>query len=520
MTQTYFSISKRVRRFTALGALSILVFGSCSKPAATSQQSTPASATNPPAFSVIREDDLRRDLFSLASDSLRGRRAGETEELRAAAWMAERAREAGLLPAGDDGTYFQFFPLRRTQVSRQSHITINGRRLLLNKEVWVTSPVEGVAESTPVFLNSLADTTRQNLRGKIVAMRMLPPTNLPAPGMSLWGYRYILSAVRQQGTILTRAGAAAIVLIADSTTQASLAFAGHGFEEGSYQLEGLVATAQTSSRAVPTLIVLPTASGQSMQDNLRKPSGTSRIQIKVDSYIYPSANVVARAPGADPNLRNEYVLFSGHHDHDGVGTPINGDSIWNGADDNGTVSVAMLAIARAWKQNPGQRSALFVWHGAEERGLLGSRWYAENPTVKKESIVAVLNGDMIGRNAPDSAALLGSIKPHKNSTALVDMALQANQNFTKFKLDTSWDEQRHPEGWYFRSDHLPYARVGIPAIFFTTLLHPDYHTPRDEAQRIDITKLAKMTRWMYATGWAISNTLQRPTVDPDFKLER
>jgi hypothetical protein len=520
MTQLYFPVFKRAWTFVALGAFSLLALGSCSKPAATSQQSTPASATNPPAFSLIKEDDLRRDLFSLASDSLRGRRAGETEELRAAAWMAERAREAGLLPAGDDGTYFQFFPMRRMQVSPLSQITFNNRSLQLNKEVWVTAPVEGQVEGTPVFLNTYADTIKQNVRGKIVVMRMLPPSTLPAPGMSLWGYRYILSAVRQQSITLTRAGAAAIVLLADSTTQANLAFAGHGFEEGSYQLEGPATTVQTTSRAVPTLIVLPTVGGQSMADNLRKSSAAAKIQIKVDSYIYPSANVVAQAPGADPALKNEYVLFSGHHDHDGVGTPINGDSIWNGADDNGTVSVAMLAIARAWKQNPGQRSALFVWHGAEERGLLGSRWYAEHPTVKKEAIVAVLNGDMIGRNAPDSAALLGSIKPHRNSTALVDMALQANQNFTKFKLDTSWDEQRHPEGWYFRSDHLPYARVGIPAIFFTTLLHPDYHTPRDEAQYIDITKLAKMTRWMYATGWAISNTPKRPTVDPDFKLER
>ncbi|MBC3541351.1 M28 family metallopeptidase [Rufibacter sediminis] len=518
MTQTRLTF-KSLKQLAPAALVALLAVTGCTKPAATSGTSV-ASATAPPAFSAIKEEDLRRDLFAMASDSLRGRRAGETEELRAAAWTAERAREAGLEPAGDDGTYFQFFPLRRTQVSPQSQITLAGRKLALNKEVWVTSPVEGQVTGTPIWLNALSDITRQTLRGKIVAMKLMPPSPLPAPGMSLWGYRYILSAVRQQGTLLTRAGAAAIVLIADSTTQASLAFAGHGFEEGTYQLEGGATQAQNNSRAVPILIALPSAGGQSLPDQLRKSGGPASIHVKVDSYLYPSANVVARAPGTDPTLKNEYVLFSGHHDHDGVGTAIDGDSIWNGADDNATVNVALLAIARAWKQNPGQRSALFVWHGAEERGLLGSRWYAENPTVKKEALVAVLNGDMIGRNAPDSAALLGSTKPHRNSAALVDMALQANQNFTKFKLDTSWDDQKHPEGWYFRSDHLPYARAGIPAIFFTTLLHPDYHTPKDEANRINIQKLARMTRWMYATGWAISNTPQRPTVDPDFKLER
>ena len=199
---------------------------------------------------------------------------------------------------------------------------------------------------------------------------------------------------------------------------------------------------------------------------------------------------------------------------------VNGDSIWNGADDNASVSVAMLAAARAFVQHPAKRPVLFVWHGAEERGLLGSRWFVNHPTVPRSEIIAVLNGDMIGRNAPDSAALLGVQPPHKNSDALVDAALRANAELTHFKLDTIWDRPTHREGWYFRSDHLPYARAGIPAVMFSTLLHPDYHTPRDEPQRIDIPKLANMTRWMYATGWLVANAAKRPDVVPGFKLER
>lgn len=102
----------------------------------------------------------------------------------------------------------------------------------------------------------------------------------------------------------------------------------------------------------------------------------------------------------------------------------------------------------------------------------------------------------------------------------MDLALQANQQHTHFLLDNACDSPRHPEGWYFRSDHVSYVRAGIPVLFFTTLPHPDYHIPRDEAQRIDIVKLTRMTRWMYATGWAVSNTPQRVTVDPGAKLER
>ena len=151
---------------------------------------------------------------------------------------------------------------------------------------------------------------------------------------------------------------------------------------------------------------------------------------------------------------------------------------------------------------------------------MGSRWYVKHPIIPLTSIVACLNGDLIGRNDPSTAALLGAPPPHRNSPELVDMALAANNAVTHFTVDSSWDDPNHREGWYYRSDHLPYARNGVPAIFFSTLLHPDYHTPFDNPDRIDITKLAKMTRWIYATGRSVGNADKAPAVDPNFKLER
>ena len=127
---------------------------------------------------------------------------------------------------------------------------------------------------------------------------------------------------------------------------------------------------------------------------------------------------------------------------------------------------------------------------------------------------------MIGYNNPDSAALLGMQPPHRNSPELVNMALEANNEGPKFKLDTLWDKVNHAEGFYFRSDHLPYARLGYPAIFYTTWLHPLYHTPMDEPKIINIQKLRRMTEWMYRTGWKVANYNKKPAVDPDFKLER
>jgi Zn-dependent M28 family amino/carboxypeptidase len=250
------------------------------------------------------------------------------------------------------------------------------------------------------------------------------------------------------------------------------------------------------------------------------PGARLAARLTVDEFTYPSVNVVARVPGSDPALRDEYVLFSAHQDHDGVRAGVPGDSVWNGADDNATVAVAVLAIGRAFVQRPGRRSALFVWHGAEEKGLNGSRWHAVHPMVPKNAIVAVLNGDMIGRNHPDTAALLGSIPPHRNSVDLVRMAHDANTRVSGFVIDSTWDRPTHPEGWYFRSDHLPYARENIPALFFSSNLHPDYHTPRDEPDRIDVVKLTRIARWMYGTGWLVANAERRPALEPGFRLER
>ena len=483
-----------------------LVFFLCFK----SYSQTPSKSSNnslPSALSAIRESDLKHDLYYLASDSMRGRRAGTLDELRAAAWVAQQAQKEGLKPAGDDGTYFQFFPLQRMVVADNSDIKVNGSSLRLWKDVWVTEPIEANLNGAVVWLNSLADTSSPEINGSIVAMKIFPPTPMPPVWVSLWGFRYVYIAIRQQRKALKAHGAKAVVLVADSTASVALISLGHvlDFEEGSYDLPG---DAVAAGNNIPIILV-----DQSKATALQQSGASITANLHQNSFIYPSVNVIAEVPGTDANLKNEYVLYSGHHDHDGVGAPVAGDSIWNGADDNASVSVAMLAIGRAFVKQPAKRSALFVWHGAEERGLLGSSWYVQHPTVKKERIIAVINGDMIGRNNPDSAALLGVTKPHRNSMDLVNAAYQANTQTAHFKIDTTWDNASHPEHWYFRSDHLPYAQAGIPSIMFTTLLHPDYHTPKDEANRIDYRKLTRMTDWMYATGWIIANTAKRPALD-------
>ena len=508
--------------FAATALVGACASGSVGTSASSAASATPAGASRdqPPGFAAITEADLRRDIFILAGDAMRGREAGTLDELRATEWLVDRAREAGLEPAGDDGTFLQYWPMRRTRVSETSSIEVAGRPLALWRDVVVTSRVASAVD-LPLVLVERGQDASANLAGKAVIAELSAPNNPPRPTVSLYPYRYANAAIRQQSIQLAQRGAAAVILVSDSVADDPMGFGfgGAAMRRGTYGLdEGPVAPFAPNVAAIPVLWVR-----RAMLEPLRAAAssgGRLTARIALDSYSYPSVNIVGRIRGTDPARRDEYVLYSGHQDHDGVRYPIDGDSIWNGADDNASVSVALLAIARATKRQPGARSSLFVWHGAEERGLLGSRWYAEHPTVPKGSIVAVLNGDMIGRNNPDSAALLGVQPPHLNSRALAAAAFAANDAYIGFKVDTLWDRPAHNEGWYFRSDHLPYARAGIPAIFFSTLLHPDYHTPRDEPSRIDIAKLAKMTRWMYATGWAISQMPQRPDVVAGFRLER
>jgi hypothetical protein len=487
-----------------------------------SAQRRSTTSMKPPALDRFRDAEIRRDLFALAGDAMRGREAGTLDEMRASVWVADRAREAGLMPAGDDGSYFQWWPMRRVRVGSASTVAIDGQPLALWRDVVVAAPVMASIVDAPLVYvgeGKEADLAGKDLHGVAVVALLSAPSNPPTATMSLRGFRAASAAVRERSQVLLRRGASAVVLVSDSAADAEFERSGTILGRGRYNID--TAGADAIPRQAPVLWVR-----HSMLDRLRGGTAHLSATLVAESFVYPSANVVAVARGTDPARRGEYVEFSGHQDHDGVRfpvTPPNGgpaDSIWNGADDNASVAVGMLAIARAWTAHPGKRSALFVWHGAEERGLLGSRWYVSHPTVPRADIVAVLNADMIGRNNPDSAALLGSQPPHRNSTALVNMALAANAALTKFIVDSSWDRPTHPENWYFRSDHLPYARAGVPALMFTTLLHPDYHTPFDNPDRINIHKLSRMAQWMYATGWMVSETPTRPAIDPGFKLER
>jgi hypothetical protein len=473
----------------------------------------------------IREAEIRADLFALAGDDTRGREGGTIDELTASAWIVERARAAGLQPAGDNGTYLQFFPLERLRISASSSVTLAGTPLRMGRDVVPDATVLAHVDAPVTVVNpetvagDAATLAGVDVKDRVAVIRYLPapaPDAATPPAAGPRATNPLRTWARRIQKLVAGQSPAAIVVLVPDTAEDHWQRVAFPFTRGTYGLDpDATAEPRTAARGTPLLYVRESAVGATMAADARLAAS-----IFTDSFTYPSVNVIAKVTGRDPKLRDEFVLFSAHQDHDGVRYPVNGDSIWNGADDNATTAVALLAIGRAMAAQPPRRSTLFIWHGAEERGLMGSRWYVKHPTVPLKSIVAVLNGDMIGRNDPSTAALLGAVPPHRNSPEFVEMAQKANAAVSKFVIDSSWDSPEHREGWYYRSDHLPYARAGIPALFFTTLLHEDYHTPFDNPDRIDIVKLTKMTRWMYATGRMAADVDKAPAVDPAFKLER
>jgi Zn-dependent M28 family amino/carboxypeptidase len=215
-------------------------------------------------------------------------------------------------------------------------------------------------------------------------------------------------------------------------------------------------------------------------------------------------NVVAVFPGADPTLRNEYVVLSAHMDHVGVGRPVRGDSIYNGADDDASGTSALLEAFASMETRPA-RSILFLAVSGEEKGLLGSEYFSDNPTVPLGSIVANVNMDMIGRNARDTVVVIG--KNYSSLGPVVErMAAEHRQLVGLAAGDDRWPR----EGFFFRSDHFNFARKEIPAIFFFAGTHEDYHEPSDEVETVDTDKAARVARLIFLTTHAIATDPQRP----------
>jgi hypothetical protein len=524
------------------------------------QPSLPRQHDPKPTVPAVTAGDLMTRLYVFADDSMLGREAGTEGNRKGNAYIASELRRLGLSPAGDNGSFLQAVPLVRRAWDTASALSVDGQSIAIGTDV-LLMPMRGTPRSIDgaqvVYGGVLGDTAnlppREQLAGRIVVVR-------PQPG--------VIGVPRIRASS-PYAGAAAVAVI--------------GLEElpAAYRAYyaapsiGLPAADQPASQVgpVPMMITRRAAErllGGGLLATIRPGTVGKTVtgRATLTESPAPAYNVVAVLRGSDPKLRGQYVALGAHNDHVGVAReavdhdslraynaqawrmqgayaglppltaeqrasivvnvdslrairPARRDSINNGADDDGSGSMALLEIAEALARGPQKpkRSVLFVWHTGEEKGLLGARHFTDHPTVPRDSIVAQLNIDMIGRGgAADTRGggptYLGLVGSRRLSSELGDLAEAVNRSRTQpLAFDYALDANGHPENIYCRSDHYEYARYGIPIVFFFTGLHGDYHQVTDEPQYIDYPHYANITQYIGDLTLRVANLGRRPVVD-------
>jgi Zn-dependent M28 family amino/carboxypeptidase len=255
------------------------------------------------------------------------------------------------------------------------------------------------------------------------------------------------------------------------------------------------------------------------------PEATADLTMSVDRQSAYIANVLGMVPGSDPKLKSEYVFVGAHLDHLGISARATGDNIYNGADDDGSGSASILAMARAISQGPKlKRSVVFIWHAAEEAGLLGSRYFNQYPTVPQKDITAMINIDMIGRSRAvgdtkaaneklTTASEIYVVGSNKLSSELKPIVDAADQRDKTLAFNYEYDKPNDPERLYYRSDHYNYAVKGIPVIFFFDGVHEDYHRVTDEIAKIDFDKMRRVGNNVLQLLTTFANRKVRMKVD-------
>jgi hypothetical protein len=516
-------------RVTGRGLLAALALG-CAPSAVVRD---PQPATRNPQPGSIDPAELARDLTAFAHDSMRGRETGTPDALRAAAFLGKRLAELGLEPVGDS-MYYQRVPLVRQVItpSTKMFVTRNGvtRPIRVGDDL---APMLSLGDGQPeprravdaelVFAGYAMmspkfgrdDLSSLNLLNKVaVVLHGAPPGVTAAERDSLnsetdLGHQLARIALRQPAGI--------VVLMTPETAKLYRQLYPSLMRDVRGQAVAL--PPMLAALDVPMLLFGEAKRGSPFlpaawpADDKPQALGSSLLAaIDVRREPFTGYNVIGRVPGTDPALRSTYVALGAHYDHVGALPVQQGDSIANGADDDGSGTVALLAVAKAMMQRPTRRSTLFIWHAAEEKGLLGSAHFTGRPTVPIDSIVAMLNADMIGRNARDRLYVVGPNAAQGRTSARLGEIVDSVNTATvsPFTFDRSWDVFEHPEQIFQRSDHYNYAKRGVPVAFFTSGVHPEYHDVGDTADRIDYEKMRRVSTLLLEIARAVGNDPNRP----------
>ena len=466
------------------------------------------------AVSSITAEDFLRRVGIIAHDSMRGRNTPSPELDQTAEYLASEFRKMGLLPGAGGGSFIQRYPLRRERVDIvASGVSIpGGRTLRLGTDVillsggatgprGISGPVV-VVSGTPDSAQSLEEL---DVRGAVVLVA--------ASGSRGWSRRE-LRGLQQQGPV-------AVVILSrrsDSDWRTAQRGLDRVFLRKAWGSGGMpvVEVRQKAIEGPLEASGFDLAAARLRGDEPLETERISGFNITINLEYQTveeltAPNVVAILEGSDPTLRDEYVTFSAHMDHVGVGNPVNGDSIYNGADDDASGTIAVLEAAEAFATlhpRP-RRSLMFVIVSGEEKGLWGSEYFTDNPSVPIENIVANLNTDMVGRNWKDTIVAIG--KEHSDLGETLDRVNARHPELGMTAIDDIWPNQR----FYFRSDHYNFARKGIPILFFFNGTHEDYHRPSDHVEKIDGEKAARIVKLVFFLGLDIANADQRPQWYPE-----
>ncbi len=524
-----------------------------------------------PTSGAILPADLMTRLYIFADDSMLGRESGQLGNVRGTNYIAREMQRMGLRPGGENGTFFQTVPATMSQFDSTSALTVNGSVLRYGVDVLPLNPAT-TNSGLPMGSASRSLDGLRAIYGGQLGGTMISPSDaagrlvvftLPADSIGQHEWRWY----RKHS--LEAYGAAGAIAVAglDITPAASIRSLRGAIVHlplegtGAYPL-GL----QVSTSAAQRMLGVSTLDGLRVGTGGATLSGTTSFTDRPTPY--PARNVIGILPGSDPAVAGQYVAIGAHNDHIGIErhplehdsvlafnmvlrrqgvqdaikrpTPeqwsrilqlrdslrashggIRPDSINNGADDDGSGTVAMLEIAERFATAPARprRSLLFVSHTGEEKGLWGSQWFTDHPTVSRDSITAQLNMDMVGRGkdsdimgrGPNNVQLIGPSRLSSQLGALIDSVNAVRT--PRMDIDYQFDANGHPLNRYCRSDHYMYARYGIPITYFSLGYHTDYHQVSDEPQYIDYEHMARIATFVHDIAETVANRPQRLVVD-------
>jgi hypothetical protein len=507
----------------------------------------PLSAASLEASNLITAARLSEHLHIVASDAMEGRDTPSKGLDETAKYIATHLTRFGLKPAGDDGTFFQRIALNRRKVDAAKSNAALDNRVFKYGDDFLISPSTGKAGGALVFASHGWVFKSKNIdaykgidvRDKIVIVS----AGLPA-GVTRGDIKGKVGEDWEDAESYARRNGAKGLIYIPRTPNIERWWRAvrAGAERGLVEMERF-ANAEGSQQSLPSIFASAamvdalfageTVSGadifKATQAGETRPAfalaPTKRMTFDAVASIekLSTQNVVGVLEGKDATLKSEYVAVGAHYDHVGIGLPdASGDALYNGADDDGSGTVALLAMAEALSRGKARpsRSILFVWHAGEEKGLWGSQYFTKFPTVPLNQIVAQLNIDMIGRSKkegdtkPENRDLSGPneiyvIGSRMMSTELGALSERVNRAYLNLNFNYKYDDPADPNRFFFRSDHFNYAQRGIPIIFYFD----------DTPDKIDYQKMEKITRTVFLTALELANAPARPRVDKQLPAE-